>query len=242
MSDESIDVAPSAENGNLVVDAPSEPAETTTPVETKETVQPTEPTLYDLPDGRKVDASTLAREFKENFLPDYTRKSQTLAEIEKNKIKEVVEDPYAKPDYVPKNYREVINIGKQEALQEFEAKEQAKVEEQQKIEKENQQKIEKIEADIVSLKSIDPKLNEEALFKHANDYREKYGIEFPTLQAAYQHMKDIGILAKTVQQTTAKNIQKRNDPVSTANGKANGTQPNPKSFTNALQYLKAIKG
>ena len=235
MSDESIDVAPSAENGNLVVDAPSEPAETTTPVETKETVQPTEPTLYDLPDGRKVDASTLAREFKENFLPDYTIKSQTLAEIEKNKIKEVVEDPYAKPDYIPKNYRELIEVAKQEAIKETEAKETARIEKEKAIETE-------VSNQISALKSIDPKLNEDALFKHANDYREKYGIEFPTLQAAYQHMKDIGILAKTVQQTTAKNIQKRNDPVSTANGKANGTQPNPKSFTNALQYLKAIKG
>ena len=163
MSDESIDVAPSAENGNITTDAPSEPTETTAPVETKETVQPTEPTLYDLPDGRKVDAATLAKEFKENFLPDYTRKSQTLAEIEKNKTKEVVEDPYAKPDYVPKSYREILDKAKAEAIEELEAKETARVEHEKSVETD-------ISNQISALKTIDPKLNEEALFKHANEY------------------------------------------------------------------------
>ena len=235
MSEETIDVAPSEENGNVTVDTPSEQPDDTTPVEEKETAQPAEPTLYDLPDGRKVDGVTLAKEWKENFLPDYTRKSQTLAEIEKNKTKEVVDDPYAKPDYIPKNYRELIEVAKQEAIKETEAKQQAETE-----------RVKAIETDISNqisvLKTIDPKLNEDALFKHANDYRVKYGIEFPNLQAAYQHMKDIGVLAKNVQQETAKNIQKRNDPVSTTGGKANGVAPNPKSFTNAIQYLKAIKG
>src|SRR4029079_11164306 len=38
---------------------------------------PTEGELYELPDGRKVDAQTLQKEWKTNFLPDYTKKSQT---------------------------------------------------------------------------------------------------------------------------------------------------------------------
>lgn len=42
--------------------------------------------LYDLPDGRKVDAKTLSREWKENFMPDYTKKSQRLSEYEKSQL------------------------------------------------------------------------------------------------------------------------------------------------------------
>ena len=39
--------------------------------------------LYELPDGRKVDASTLSKEWKENFYPEFTRRSQRLADIDR---------------------------------------------------------------------------------------------------------------------------------------------------------------
>lgn len=62
-------------------------------VGTPETEQPTEEqstksetpeeSLFELPDGRKVDASTLSKEWKENFYPEFTRRSQKLAEIER---------------------------------------------------------------------------------------------------------------------------------------------------------------
>jgi hypothetical protein len=39
--------------------------------------------LFELPDGRKVDAATLSKEWKENFMPEFTKRSQTLAEIER---------------------------------------------------------------------------------------------------------------------------------------------------------------
>ena len=35
-----------------------------------------DPTLYETPDGRQVDAETLQREWKDNFLPEFTRKSR----------------------------------------------------------------------------------------------------------------------------------------------------------------------
>jgi predicted NAD-dependent protein-ADP-ribosyltransferase YbiA (DUF1768 family) len=41
--------------------------------------------LYELPDGRKVDSATLSKEWKENFYPEFTRRSQKLAEIERQK-------------------------------------------------------------------------------------------------------------------------------------------------------------
>jgi predicted NAD-dependent protein-ADP-ribosyltransferase YbiA (DUF1768 family) len=62
-------------------------------VGTPETEQPTEEQstkgetpekeLFELPDGRKVDSSTLSKEWKENFYPEFTRRSQKLADIER---------------------------------------------------------------------------------------------------------------------------------------------------------------
>lgn len=39
--------------------------------------------LFELPDGRKVDSSTLSKEWKENFYPEFTRRSQQLADIKR---------------------------------------------------------------------------------------------------------------------------------------------------------------
>lgn len=241
MSDESLLVEPSAENGNIPVDAPSEqPIEPETPAEEIVEEQPNEPEvkLYDLPDGRKVDGDTLAKEWKDNFLPEFTRKSQTLAELEKakeNKTNQPIEDPYADPNYVPKSYAEIRDESVKIALQQFEAKQQAIVEQQQAVETE-------VANQLSELKGIDPNLNENALFLHANEYRAKYGVSFPDLKSAYQHMQDIAALTKTVQQNTAKNIAKRQDPVSTTQGRATGTIPSPSQFANARDYLRAIQG
>ncbi len=46
-------------------------------------------------------------------------------------------------------------------------------------------------------------------------------------------------LAKTVQQTTAKNIAKRADPVSVSHG-ATGIRPDPSQFSTARDYLRSI--
>jgi len=87
--------------------------------ETPET--PAEADLYELPDGRKVDGQTLAKEWKENFLPDYTRKSQELAAKDPGQLPtETPEDPFADPDYVPGSYREVVDAAKSEIRREDE--------------------------------------------------------------------------------------------------------------------------
>ena len=39
--------------------------------------------LFDLPDGRKVPANELSKEWKENFYPEFTRRSQQLSEFKK---------------------------------------------------------------------------------------------------------------------------------------------------------------
>ena len=229
--DEEIEVVLSEENGNVPIDAPSEQPieETPAEVETEQPAEPVvEPELFELPDGRKVDGDTLAKEWRENFLPEFTRKSQALAEIEKGKtINQTPEKPYQNPEWQPNSWQEAIQLAKQEALEELEAKELAKVEQQQAIES-------AVVSQLTELKSVDPNLNENALFLHAN----KYG--FRDLKLAHQNMKDMSEVVKKTQTTTAANIAKRNDPVSVSPG-ATGQRPDPGAFENAREYLKSLK-
>jgi len=76
-------------------EAPQEPQEIV-----NQEQAPSEPDLYDLPDGRKVDGQTLAKEWKENFLPDYTRKSQALSEM-KDKTTPTEKKPWEDETWVP---------------------------------------------------------------------------------------------------------------------------------------------
>ncbi len=229
--DEQVEVAPSEDNGNVSAMEMG----TVTPSEPTPIVEPAEPavpevTLYDLPDGRKVDGETLAKEWKENFLPDYTRKSQALAEKEKaQNINNQPTDPYADPNYIPKNYAELIAEAETRALKTIESREQEALEKQQAVENE-------VASQLSTIKAKDKNLDENALFQHAN----KYG--FRDLPTAYQNMKDMALLAKNVQQTTAKNIARRADPVSTSANQPSGVKPNPSHFQNAIDYMRAIKG
>lgn len=226
---ESIEVTPSEDNGNIPAEAPKEePIEPATPAETVE--KPTEPELYELPDGRKVDAGTLSKEWKENFYPDYTRKSQELAKVKTPEVPlqdNKTTDPHADPAWVPQSYAELLQVAEQRALQAVEAKEQARIESRQVLENE-------VSTQLDTIKKTDPTLNENALFLHAT----KYG--FRDLKQAHQNMKDMSELAKSVQQTTAKNIAKRSDPVSVSPG-ATGAKSNPSNFSSATEYLRSLK-
>lgn len=232
MEPESIAVAPSADNGNVPIDAPSEPAAPATPTEPTEPAKPAEPAveLFDLPDGRKVDASTLSKEWKENFYPDYTRKSQELAS--KNKPPETLpntepaKNPLADPDYVPQTYEELALQIEARTLEKFEAKERAKVEQREAVEN-------AVATQLAEIKTTDPNLNENALFQHAT----KYG--FRDLKLAHQNMKDMSETMKKVAKTTADNITKRNDPVSISPG-ATGNRPDASQFSSARDFLRSL--
>lgn len=219
--EETVDVVSSDETMVLPVEeTPSEPTET--PAE----VVPTE-ALYELPDGRKVDAETLSKEWKENFYPEYTRKSQALAAKENINNQTTEADPFADPEYVPTSYAEIIKIAEQRAIEAIDNRTKEAQEQQQAVENE-------VESQLTSIKSKDPNLDENALFVHAT----KYG--FRDLNVAYQNMQDMKTLAKSVQQTTVKNIAKRADPVSTTQGQTTGATPNPSAFSSARDYLRSI--
>ncbi len=231
-----MEAAPSADNGNLPVDAPNDPQ--AKPSEQNDSV-PAKPAegaegqLFELPDGRKVDAATLATEWKTNFLPEFTRKSQELAGY-KTKPKDTPitkpadADPYNDPNHVPKTYREIIDRAKSEAKEELKAEREREAEEAAALET-------RVTEQVAGIKKADPSLDENKLYEHAI----KYG--FQDLTVAYQNMKDMGILVKNVQQNTAKNIQKRADPVSTTGGKPSGGKANPNNFGNAKDFLRSLK-
>ena len=233
MNPEDIVVSPSAENGNVSIEtepvAPSaEPTTPVTPTEPAEPVTPTEPVaqeeLFELPDGRKVDAETLSKEWKENFYPDYTRKSQALA------AKDAPITPPATvttDEWAPQSWNEVI----QKAKEDLKAEQLA---EQQRAEQESQAIEEAVTSQLNEVKTKDPTVNENALFQHAT----KYG--FRDLRHAHQNMKDMADAVKKTQTITADNIQKRTDPVSVTPG-ASGARPDPSQFENARDYLRSLK-
>ncbi len=214
------------------VETPSEPTKTETPTEKVETTEPVEPKveLFDLPDGRKVDAITLAKEFKENFIPEFTRKSQELAELKKGALPDnkPKENPYEDPNYTPQTYEEIIKVAEERAIAKLDAREKARVEQQQEIENE-------VVNQLTEIKKLDSTLNENALFLHAN----KYG--FKDLKLAHANMRDMSEVIKKTQNTTAQNIAKRTDPVSVTPG-AGGQNLNPDHFGSAIEYLRALKG
>lgn len=219
--EETIEVIPSEDGGNEPIETPSESIIEATPAPAEE---PTiTPELYELPDGRKVDAATLATEWKENFMPDYTRKSQALA------AKEQPEPtiPTITDEWIPTSYAEIVQRAKQETRAELEREEQTKIQQKQEVEI-------KVANEIADIKKIDPTVNIDSVFLHAN----KYG--FTTLNSAYTNMKDMVTMAKSVQQMTAQNAQKHNDPVSVSGGTSGGVKPDAGQFATATEYLRAI--
>lgn len=211
------------------VEAPAE--QTETPAPTAEATQE----LYELPDGRKVDGQTLAKEWKENFLPDYTRKAQRLAAIEKPKPTEAPDaEPWRDPNWQPQTYAELIEAAKTEL-------------ERDQIRKQEEEANRLAAADtfvqgqLDEIKKDEPNLSEQLLFQHAVKYH------FTDLRAAFQNMKDMNKAVKMTEQRVIENMKSREaDPISGRPGA--GTAPeggidynSDRRNTSAVEYLKSIK-
>jgi hypothetical protein len=235
---DSIEVPPNPDNGNVPVDAPDgngtpPPIDGSNPTPPASDGQPSTPTpeLYELPDGRKVDAGTVLNEYK-SLLGDYTKKSQIVAQnnppAADPNINTKPTDPAADPNWQPKTYGEIIEAAKLAMTADMEARENARIAERKAVE-------DAVSGQITELKATDPNLNENALFQHAL----KYG--FRDLKAAYQNMSDMSKLVKDVKTTTANDIRKRGDPVA-GNPSATGVQLNPSHFSNAVEFLRATQG
>ncbi|MAH45447.1 hypothetical protein CMI37_06440 [Candidatus Pacearchaeota archaeon] len=223
-------------------EAPADPTPESTPEETPKEESPKEEApeviLYDTPDGRKLTAEQLQTEWKDNFLPEFTRKSQALADFEREK--EINSTPKDEPKwkqegYVPEDYAEVIEIAKAEAMAEINSNAKAEADRVAAIKT-------GVENELKELKAIDKDLDENALFQHANKY------QFQSLKTAHANMTDMKKSVVDTEQRTVKNLNKREaDPISTGPGAeapdSSGYDPVEMSqFDGAAEYLSHLKG
>lgn len=208
-------------------------AEPTTEAPVAEPVTP-EPALFELPDGRKVDADTLQKEWKENFYPEFTRKSQELAALKTPITQE--EPAWKNPDFSPTTWAEAIEIAKAEAVKDILAQASQADAEQARVRAE-------VDTQITEIKAIDPQLDENALFQHAT----KYG--FRDLKSAYGNFKAMQDVMLTTEQRVLKNVTKHSaDPISTspsvapvASAKIEVDRVRANDFRSAADFLEAIK-
>jgi hypothetical protein len=228
---------PSSEPDNKS-ETPSEkqPQGDTQPEETPAGETPAQE-LYELPDGRKVDAQTVLEEYK-NLQKDYTQKSQKLASYEKKP--DIINDnkvdtpSWKDPEWQPQTYAELLEVAKQEMYRDMEEKQRA--EQEVELQLANQ-----VDSQLTEVKKLDPNVNESKLLEHATKYK------IPDLVSAYNNMKEMNTRIEAVRAETAKNLQKRaSDPVAGTQGQetpideANIYDPRA-STTSLLDYLRQIK-
>ncbi len=229
------DISPSVDTTTTTETKPETTStDTTATTENKTEVAPAaEEKMYDLPDGRKVTAAELHDLHVNKLLPDYTRKSQKLAEYERPADKNINNEPeWKKPDYVPKTYGEIVEIAKQAALADIA---RASQEDQERVTAITKQ----VDDTIATLKKSDPKLDENALFQHAN----KFG--FNDLAAAHQNMTEMRKIALDTEQRVLKNIKARDaDPVGSGaagTAAAEGYDPEAASqFSGAVDFYRRL--
>jgi len=193
-------------------------------------VQP--PAEYELPDGKKVDAATLAKEWKENFLPEYTRKSQDLAALKAKaqpvETRQPIEAPWTNPEWAPGNYGELAQGLEQQIWQRI--ADSAAAEEQAK-----QQQDAYIAQEIEQVQSLDPKADVNRVMSHAA----KYG--FPSLIPAYQNMKATEDALARQEERIMKNIQSRaSEPVGTSKVSGGGLPTFPPHVKSPMEKARWI--
>lgn len=182
--------------------AEADPVPAADPTPTPDT--PAVDDLYELPDGRKVDAATLSKEWKENFYPEFTRKSQELSEFKKGGKQDITspdpnsEEPWKNPDYVPQTYGELVELATKEAIKRLESQ-------KSEVEMRQKQVEDMVTSEINELKKVDPTLDENALFAHAN----KYG--FTNLKTAHQNMTEIKRIETETEKRVLSNLKTREE-------------------------------
>jgi len=212
-------------------------------VEVPGTETPKSDNLMELPDGRKVTPEEFQKQWKEHFYPEFTRKSQELAELKRGNPPKTpdVNNPEKKlpswkdPNYEPQTYAEIIEIATKEAEERMSQKQEAEAKARMELET-------RVTQDLSEIKKIDPNLDESKLFAHAN----KYG--FSDLKSAYANYADVQNMLRVTEEKVLTNLKKRDVPVSGNN--------NPKpvvvndeidrvsmgNFSSATEYFNSIKG
>lgn len=177
-------------------DIPVDPA-VETPAEVPQEAPVVEQELFDLPDGRKVDAETLAKEWRDNFMPEYTRKSQLVAELKK--APEAAPKPESlldKEDWAPSSTRELADAMKMEIWQSIQ-------EEATREEREAKAREDFVEKEKEYLKGVDPNVNIPQVMAYAAKR------SHTSLVTAYNALQDIEEAARRAEDRVQKNLKLR---------------------------------
>lgn len=180
----------------------------TTPVEATKTAPATEVTQYELPDGTKTDAEGLSKAWRDNFMPEYTRKSQELAAIKsKQEVKTeqpVQPAPWEDPEWQPEDYKQLGTLTAEQAAAMAEQRVWQRIlDESERETREQQERDSYIEQETNQLKAIDPKVDVNRVMSHAS----KFG--FASLIPAHQNMKAMDEAARIAEERVLKNMQAR---------------------------------
>lgn len=176
--------------------APQAPAEAQAPVSEQ----------YELPDGSKVDAEGLSKAWRDNFMPEYTRKSQELAALKAKSSPAKEEVPAAELPWKKDQAWEATTYDAlaEPLLAEAEKRVWEKiVAESGREERERQEREAYVAQEVEQLKGIDPKANVQAVMAHASKY------QFPSLIPAYQNMRAIEDAARLAEERVLKNMKQR---------------------------------
>lgn len=196
----------------------------------EETTAP-EPELFELPDGRKVDAAELSTLWKEEFMPEFTRRSQDLAALrqgQQHPSPAEDADPLKDPNYIPPTYDELAAQIETRILTGMADRQQKEAEARKAIE-------DTAITQLAAVKAADPDVNEPALFQYAM----KHG--FTDLTKAHSAMKERDDAVKAAMTHVKQNATERQDPVSARPGAAAGGALDPDSFGSSVAYLRALK-
>lgn len=193
---------------------------------------PIEVPQYELPDGTKVDPETLAKSWKEQFMPEYTRKSQELAALKQKLAPKEQDDapktnPLDNPEWQPTDYKELSSAIEQKVWNQI--LESASAEERQA-----QERDEYIKQEITEIQSLDKDVDVNRVMAHAAKYR------FASLIPAYQNLKAIEDAARLAEERVLKNIQARSSaPVGapTAGGQNIAFPPDVKTGLDKARYI-----
>lgn len=215
-----------------VIETPAESAETPIPTEVKEvTPVGVTPELYELPDGRKVDGTTLHKEYTENLLPEFTRRSQELAALKQAPVPQINQPTnqnyWEDPNWQPATIAEFRQSIKDADVYERTIQAQLEAQQREAIQAEVGQQL----ADI---KANDKDLNENELFAHAH----KFG--FTDLHKAYENYSLIKGVTKSTEQRVAKNMTQRGAPV--AGVPTGSASVDLSKFSSPLEALRFLKG
>lgn len=169
--------------------------------------------LYELPDGTKVDAKGLSEAWRDNFMPEFTRRSQELSVLKAKSTPPAAKEeqpsatPWSDPAWEPKTYQELIEAASTKAKEETWQK---VLEESTRGEREQAERDAYISSEIEHLKVLDPKVNVSAVMAHASKFA------FPSLIPAFQNMKTIEEAERRAEERVLKNMKQRaGEPVGT---------------------------